>query len=152
MIRKPSEAATGPVTNKQGVETMATTKAKNLIHKRRGAVSRRATFMFGVGGLVSAATPTMASPSQLKNLKAVGAEAQVAAIRHSGGKFEITMADGRRTVFQAVDLRFKIDASHNGPLSGTPVILTGGMKGDRATVFFASPAEISALIAAGEGT
>ena len=41
---------------------------------------------------------------------------------------------------------FKIDSTDRGPLTGKPVILPGGMMGDRATVFFAAPAEIVTLI------
>lgn len=87
-----------------------------------------------------------ASASQLRNLKAVEAEHQVVAIHHHGNSFEVATADGRKDVFPDVSLRIKIDASDNGPLAGKPVILPGGMIGDRATLFFASPAEISAVI------
>jgi cytochrome c len=125
---------------------MDTTRAKSPTRKTRSPLSRRAAFMLSLGGLVGAATPTMASASQVKNLKAVGPQGQVLAIRHNGRKFQITTADGRSIVFQAVDLRFKIDVSDDGPSFGKPVILPGGMKGDRATIFFASPAEIGALI------
>jgi cytochrome c len=99
--------------------------------------------MLGMGGLVSAAAPTVASASQLPNLKAVGPQGQITAIRRYRDTFEVTTADGRRTVFQEANLRFKIDASELGPLPGKPVVLPGGKWGDRATVFFASPTEIS---------
>src|SRR5690242_13422955 len=108
-------------------------------------VNRRATFMLGMGALVSAAAPTVASASQLPNLKAVGPQAQITAMRHHGNTFEVTTADGRRTILEEGNLRFKIDTSDLGPWVGKPVILAGGMKGDRATVFFASPAEIGAI-------
>jgi len=83
---------------------------------------------------------------KLKNLKIVGMEHQVVSIRHHGNTFEVTTADGRNAAFPDTNLHFKIDASDNGPPAGRPVILPGGMMGDRAIVFFASPAEISALI------
>jgi cytochrome c len=89
----------------------------------------------------------MRSPrSQLQNLKAVGSDRQVVTIHHDRDTLEVRTADGRSAVFQAVDLRFKVDSSDNGPPAGRPVILPGGMMGDRATVFFASAAEISDLI------
>lgn len=108
-------------------------------------VNRRATFMIGVGGLVSAAAPTVASASQLPNLKEVGPQGQVMAICRYCDTFEITTADGRRAAFQEANLRFKIDTSDLGPMAGKPVILPGGARGDRATVFFASPAEIGVI-------
>jgi cytochrome c len=92
-------------------------------------------------------TSSVRSPKpQFQNLKAVGSDRQVVTIRHDRDTFEVTTADGRSTVFPAVNLRFKIDSSDNGPPAGRPVILPGGMMGDRATVFFASAAEIGELV------
>jgi len=86
------------------------------------------------------------SASQFQNLKTVGSERQVVTIHHHRNAFEVMTADGRNAVFPDASLRIKIDSSDNGPPAGRPVILPGGMMGDRATVFFASPAEISELI------
>ena len=123
------------------------------IHRRRFTLSRRATLMFaigGVAGLASQSSParaeTRATKPQLKNLKAVGPEHQVVTIRHHGNTFEVATADGRSKIVPDVNLHIKIDASDKGPPAGRPVILPGGMVGDRATVFFASPDEIGALI------
>ncbi|EIG62839.1 hypothetical protein Bra1253DRAFT_07779 [Bradyrhizobium sp. WSM1253] len=90
---------------------------------------------------------THGSAAQLRDLKAVGPEAQVTAIQHRGDTFEVTTADGRTTVFRQTNLRIKIDASDRGPFAGKPVMLPGGMMGDRVTVFFALPADVAALIA-----
>lgn len=84
--------------------------------------------------------------SPLQNLKVLGPERQVVAIRYHRDLFEVQTADGRNTAIAAVNLHFKIDPSDDGPLAGRPVMLPGGMMGDRATVFFASPSEIGALI------
>ena len=86
------------------------------------------------------------SAAQLRNLKAVGPEAQVTAIHQRGDTFEITTADGRKTAFRQTNLRIKIDTSDQGPDAGKPVILPGGMMGDRVTVFFALPMEVATLI------
>jgi cytochrome c len=83
---------------------------------------------------------------QFQNLKEVGPERQVVAIRYHQDTYTVATADGRSTHFWEANLRFKIDSSGNGPAAGRPVILPTGMMGDRASVFFTSPAEISALI------
>ena len=44
------------------------------------------------------------------------------------------------------NLRFKTDSSDVGPEPGNPVIIGAGMQGDRASVVFASPGEISSFI------
>ena len=83
---------------------------------------------------------------QFQNLKEVGPERQVVAVHYHQDTYSVITADGRSTDFWEANLRFKIDSSHAGPLSGKPVILPTGMMGDRASVFFASPAEMSTLI------
>jgi cytochrome c len=83
---------------------------------------------------------------QFQNLKEAGPERQVVAIQYHQDTYRVITADGRSTDFWEANLRFKIDSSHTGPLSEKPVILPTGMMGDRASVFFASPAEISILI------
>lgn len=130
---------------------------RNLFSARgdRGqvAMNRRTTFLFAVGGVAGLASQSRAAiaeshpkTSQLQNLKALEAGRRVVAIHHRRDTFEVLTADGRTAVFSAVDLRFKIDSGDNGPPAGRPVILPGGMMGDRATVFFASAAEIGQLI------
>jgi hypothetical protein len=125
--------------------TASDNTASRKTNGKRLTVNRRATFMLGMGGLVSAAAPTVASASQLANLKAVGLQGQIIAIRRNGNAFEVKTADGRNSVFQESNLRFKVDSSDLGPLVGKPVVLPGGRRGDRATIFFASAAEIAAL-------
>lgn len=68
------------------------------------------------------------------------------AIQHRGDTFEVTTADGRKAAFRQTNLRIKIDTSDHGPFAGKPVILPGGMMGDRVTVFFALPMEVATLI------
>ena len=58
----------------------------------------------------------------------------------------MTTADGETADFWEVNLRFKTDSSQTGPLPGKPTLMPAGMQGDRASVFFASPEEISNFI------
>jgi hypothetical protein len=90
-------------------------------------------------------TKTGSAP-QFQNLKEGGPEHQVVAIHYHQDTYKVTTADGRSTDFWEANLRFKIDSGNTGPLGGKPVILPTGMMGDRASIFFASPAEISVLI------
>jgi hypothetical protein len=83
---------------------------------------------------------------QFQNLKEAGPERQVVAIHYHQDTYRVITADGRSTDFWEANLRFKIDSSNTGPLSDKPVILSTGMMGDRASVFFASLAEIGTLI------
>lgn len=117
--------------------------------------SRAKSGRTGSGRATLAATPNEARrlrsskavlASRFQNLKTVGLQGQVMTIYHRHDTFEVMTADGRGTVFQTTDLRFKIDSSDKGPPLGRPVILSGGMMGDRATVFFASPVEVGTLI------
>ena len=124
------------------------------------AITRRATLTLALAGAAgiadrprqaraegdSTAGSRAVSPPLLRDLKTVGLEGQVTAVRHVGNTFEITTADGRVAVVCEINLRFKIDSSEQGPLAGRPIILPGGMMGDRATMFFATPAELGDLI------
>jgi len=58
----------------------------------------------------------------------------------------VTTADGQTLDFWEVNLRLKTDSRETGPLAGKPVLMGAGMGGDRASVFFAAPEEISAFI------
>lgn len=152
----------------------ATTDLDNA-ERRRFAMNRRATLMLVIGGVVGIASPsagtevhkkrggrrdsnstaneirgardtkTRSSPP-FQNLKEVGLDRQLATIHYDKDTYKVTTADGRSTDFWEANLRFKIDSSDFGPLAGKPVILPSGMMGDRASVFFASPGEMSALI------
>jgi len=90
--------------------------------------------------------PKRKSAPPFQNLKMAGLERQVVSIHFHQDRYSVTTADGRSTDFWETNLRFKIDSSDTGPLGGKPVILPAGITGDRASVFFSSPTEISALI------
>ncbi len=90
--------------------------------------------------------PATAAGPQFQDLKKVGPDHQVQAIRYCRDTYHVTTADSRTTDFWEANLRFKTDSSDTGPLPGKPAILPAGMMGDRASVFFAAPAEISRFI------
>lgn len=92
------------------------------------------------GGMMGGMTPNFT------DLKTVGPDRQVSSIRVCHDSYFVTTADGKMVPFWEPNLRFKTGSSEAGPLSGKPVILPAGMMGDRASVFFASPGEISPFI------
>lgn len=71
---------------------------------------------------------------------------QVTAIRYCQNSYFVTTADGREHAFWALNLRLKVDASVLGPAGGKPVLTGSGMQGDRASLVFSNPAQISAAI------
>jgi cytochrome c len=87
----------------------------------------------------------MAGPAR-PDLKALGSERRVKAIRHCGDGYHVTTEDGRTVPFWEFNLRFKTDSSRLGPPPGKPALVSAGMQGDRASVIFSSPAEISRFI------
>ena len=73
-------------------------------------------------------------------------EGQVTAIKHCGDAYTVDTADGKSQKVWEFNLRFKTDTSKLGPAPGKPVVLGAGMQGDRASIVFASPKEISEFI------
>ncbi len=99
-------------------------------------------------GQAPAAAPggrMMTGPAR-PDLKALGPERRVKAIRHCGDGYHVTTEDGRTLPFWELNLRFKTDSSPQGPPRGRPVLLAAGMQGDRASIVFASPEEISRTV------
>jgi cytochrome c len=94
-------------------------------------------------GSGQAAQPAM---SGFQDLKKLGTDRQVQAIRYCRDTYHVTTVDGQTVDFWEANLRFKTDSSNTGPVAGKPVMLPAGMMGDRASVFFASPEEISTFI------
>lgn len=80
------------------------------------------------------------------DLKSAPSRGQVTAVRHCGDTYAITTADGRTQKIWEFNLRLKTDSSKYGPAPGKPVIIGAGMQGDRASLVFASPSEISAFV------
>src|SRR6266404_644143 len=80
------------------------------------------------------------------DLKAAPRQGQVTAVSHCDDTYTVRTADGRTTKVWEFNLRFKTDSSNLGPSPGKPVIVGAGMQGDRASVVFAGPGEISRFI------
>jgi cytochrome c len=80
------------------------------------------------------------------DLKQAGPGEQVKAIRYCRDTYRVTTADGETHDFWEANLRFKTDSTALGPRDGTAAILPAEMMGDRASIFFARPEDISALI------
>ncbi len=94
----------------------------------------------GMGSMMGAAS------RQFPNLKEMASEHQVRSIAYCSDTYRVTTGDGETAEFWETNLRFKTDSSDRGPARGAPAILPAGMMGDRASVFFATPEEISAFI------
>ena len=79
-------------------------------------------------------------------LKAVEASGRIKAITYCHDTFKVTTSDGKTRDFWERNLRFKTDSSDEGPDKDAPAIVNAGMMGDRASIIFASPEEISRFI------
>lgn len=88
----------------------------------------------------------MGAQAQLHDLKKLPQAYRVAAIRYCGDSYFVTTEDGSTRAFWEPNLRFKTDSSGLGPSPGHPVMLPAGMMGDRASILFSRPDEISAFI------
>ncbi len=88
----------------------------------------------------------MGMNSSRPNLRKAPPEGRVMALSYCGDTYTVKTADDKTQKVWESNLRFKTDSSQNGPLPGKPVIIGAGMQGDRASVVFAAPEEISAFI------
>ena len=100
--------------------------------------ARREDAMGGVMGMGGGAAP---------HLKKLHPGERVESIRYCGDTYRVETADGQSRAFWERNLRFKTDASEEGPEPGAPAILGAGMMGDRASVIFAGPEEFARFIA-----
>jgi len=80
------------------------------------------------------------------DLKKAPPAGQVVSMSHCGDTYTVKTADGKTSKVWEFNLRFKTDSSKDGPVAGKPVIVGAGMQGDRASVVFAAPAEISSFV------
>ncbi len=80
------------------------------------------------------------------DLKNAPPDGQVRSISYCGDTYTVETADGKVEKIWEFNLRFKSDSSKLGPALGKPVVVGAGMQGDRASVVFAVPGEISAFI------
>jgi cytochrome c len=96
-------------------------------------------------GLLS---PEHAAGRVLADLGSAGPEQQVTNIRYCGDAYVVTTADGAQALYWERNLNFKTDASSWGPRPGQPVLVSVGSAGDRASVVFATPGELSSAVKA----
>jgi cytochrome c len=96
--------------------------------------------MGGMGGMMGSGGSS--------NLKSLSPATQVKAITYCRDSYRVTTANGKTRHFWDRNLRFMTDASKGGPTSGAPAIMPAGMLGDRASVIFAAPEEITKMIEA----
>lgn len=101
------------------------------------------------GEAPKAATPrrgmTMGSPRRA-NLKKADADSKVVSLAHCRDTYTVKTASGETHRIWEFNLRLKSDSSEFGPDPGAPVITASGMRGDRASIIFAKPSEISPFI------
>jgi cytochrome c len=94
--------------------------------------------MGGMGGMMGRGPDT--------NLKKLEPGIQVKAITYCRDTYRVTTADGKTRAFWERNLRFRTDSSKDGPEKGAPAIMPAGMMGDRASVIFAVPDEITKFV------
>jgi len=99
--------------------------------------------MKGMGGMMGG----MMGGGRDPNLKSLEPNKRVKAITYCRDTYRVTTADDKTRAFWERNLRFKTDSSGDGPEKGTPAIVGSGMMGDRASVIFATPEEISGFVA-----
>jgi cytochrome c len=102
----------------------------------QGAAASQQAQMGGMGGMSRSAP----------KLKAVGDSSRVRSITYCRDTFKVTTKDGNIRAFWERNLRFKTDSSDDGPAKDAPAIVGAGMMGDRASVIFSAPEEISRFI------
>jgi cytochrome c len=93
----------------------------------------------GSGGMMGMAREKL-------DLKKAPAAGQVRSITYCRDTYTVETADGKVEKIWEFNLRFKSDSSKLGPAPGKPVVVGAGMQGDRASIVFASPKEISETI------
>ena len=79
-------------------------------------------------------------------LKTAEASSRIKTITYCHDTFKVTTVDGKTRDFWERNLRFKTDSSAEGPDKDAPAIVNAGMMGDRASIIFSSPEEISRFI------
>lgn len=94
-------------------------------------------------GLIDAEAARGQAPEPLAT---AALEDQVTAVRFCHDTFFVVTADGKQRPFWEMNLRLKIDTSPNGPKVGKPVLVHGGMQGDRASIVFSNLDEIGNLV------
>jgi cytochrome c len=88
----------------------------------------------------------MGMRSERLDLKNAPLAGQVRSIKYCGDTYTVETGDGKTEKIWEFNLRFKSDSSRLGPAPGKPVAVGAGMQGDRASIVFAAPEEVSRFI------
>lgn len=110
------------------------------------------SFLRATGSKKPAEPPATGEPrvsQRLANLKQVKPDSIVKSADYCGDAYRIRTAAGGEFVIWEFNLRIKTDSSVNGPPKGQPALVPAGMQGDRASLIFSDPAEISTFIRRG---
>src|SRR5260221_12527007 len=122
-------------------------RADLIAYLKEATVSGHATPTQAAQGGMSGGMGGMRGGSgEVPDLKKIGPDETVKAIGYCRDTYHVVTADGETRDFWERNLRFKTDSSEEGPVKGAPAILGAGMMGDRASVIFAAPDEISGFI------
>jgi cytochrome c len=135
-IAKPQKLIPGNFMTFSGISD--TQPRADLIAFLKAAKSTGASSGGGMGGKMTS--------SRFESLRDVEPQARVTAIRYCKDSYFVTLANGKTFPFWELNLRFKTNGGSEGPSPNKPVILRAGMQGDRASIVFANPDEISKLI------
>ena len=90
------------------------------------------------GGMMGASTPS--------DLKRAPRDAQVLSLQHCRDTYILRTADGSTHKIWEYNVRLKTDSSNLGPTAGKPVVTGSGMRGDRVSIVFSSPADLGSFI------
>jgi cytochrome c len=80
------------------------------------------------------------------NLRQASTDSLVTSLRHCRDTYIIKTAAGATRKVWEYNVRLKTDSSKHGPNPGKPVMTGSGMQGDRVSIVFASPSEVSEFI------
>ena len=142
-LENPAQFMPGNHMTFPGVPDEKTRKSIIAFLKEAGAKS---------GDQQSAQAPMGGMPGMQRpvpNLKTAETSSRIKAITYCHDTFKVTTSDGKTRDFWERNLRFKTDSSDEGPDKDAPAIVNAGMMGDRASIIFSSPEEISRFIVRG---
>ena len=117
---------------------------KAVSEGKASAVQGRGGMMGGhMGGMMSGGMMRGSAPADLKQ---TDTSSQVVSLHHCQDTYIVKTVDGQTRKIWEYNVRLKTDSSKQGPSHGKPVIVGSGMQGDRFSIVFASPAELSPFI------
>jgi cytochrome c len=106
-------------------------------------MTRRSIILALIGAL---GVPALAQAQEAPNLKKAPDSRTVAKAEFCHGAYQLRMRDGSEQRVMELNLRLKTDTGPRGPNPNAPVLLPAGMRGDRFSLVFSSPEEISAFV------